>query len=59
MTARTGEPESPPRSTRTPDVIADSGVRYRTNVDVMRMDRLPRTMTILGGGIIAVEFAAV
>ncbi|MEL4164432.1 mycothione reductase [Corynebacterium bovis] len=44
---------------RIPDVIADSGVRYRTNVDVMRMDRLPRTMTILGGGIIAVEFAAV
>lgn len=42
-----------------PPVIAESGVRYRTNVDVMRMEKLPRTMVILGGGIIAVEFAHV
>ncbi|MGO3787617.1 mycothione reductase [Corynebacterium variabile] len=42
-----------------PDVIAESGVRYRTNVDVMRMEQLPRTMVILGGSIIATEFAHV
>lgn len=42
-----------------PDVIRDSGIPYRTNADVMRMDQLPRTMVILGGGIIAVEFAHV
>jgi mycothione reductase len=42
-----------------PDVIRDSGIPYRTNADVMRMDELPRTMVILGGGIIAVEFAHV
>lgn len=42
-----------------PPVIARSGVRYRTNADVMRMESLPRTMVILGGGIIAVEFAHV
>ncbi|WP_130839307.1 mycothione reductase [Corynebacterium neomassiliense] len=45
--------------TRVPAVIAESGVRYRTNADVMRMEKLPRTMVILGGGIIAVEFAHV
>lgn len=40
-----------------PPVIEESGVPYRTNIDIMRMDELPRTMVILGGGIIAVEFA--
>ncbi|MGP9723349.1 mycothione reductase [Corynebacterium sp. AOP40-9SA-29] len=42
-----------------PPVIEASGVPYRTNIDVMRMENLPRTMVILGGGIIAVEFAHV
>ncbi|MGO1950692.1 MAG: mycothione reductase, partial [Mycobacteriaceae bacterium] len=40
-----------------PPVIEESGVPYRTNVDVMRMEELPRTLAILGGGIIATEFA--
>ncbi|MEJ6548248.1 mycothione reductase [Corynebacterium sp. USCH3] len=40
-----------------PEVIETSGVPYRTNIDIMRMDKLPRTLVILGGGIIAVEFA--
>lgn len=40
-----------------PPVIANSGVPYRTNADVMRMKELPRTLVIMGGGIIAVEFA--
>lgn len=40
-----------------PPVIAESGVRYRTNIDIMRMEKLPRTLAIMGGGIIATEFA--
>ena len=40
-----------------PPVIAESGVPYRTNIDIMRMEELPRTLVILGGGIIATEFA--
>lgn len=42
-----------------PDVIADSGVRYYTNEDVMRLPRLPDRMIIVGGGYIAAEFAHV
>lgn len=42
-----------------PDVIKDSGVRYRTNADIMRLEKLPESLTILGGGIIAAEFAHV
>ncbi|MGC4932618.1 mycothione reductase [Gordonia sp. DT30] len=42
-----------------PDVIADSGVRYYTNNDVMRLEELPRRMLILGSGYIAAEFAHV
>jgi mycothione reductase len=34
-------------------------IPYRTNADIMRMEELPRTLVILGGGIIAVEFAHV
>jgi mycothione reductase len=40
-----------------PPVIAESDVPYRTNEDIMRMPELPRSLVILGGGIIAVEFA--
>ncbi|GAB3578579.1 mycothione reductase [Calidifontibacter terrae] len=42
-----------------PQQIRDSGVRYYTNEDVMRIDELPRRMTIVGGGYIAAEFAHV
>ncbi|NMN99805.1 mycothione reductase [Gordonia sp. TBRC 11910] len=42
-----------------PDVVADSGVRYYTNNDVMRLAELPARMTILGSGFIAAEFAHV
>ncbi|GAA4741200.1 mycothione reductase [Gordonia alkaliphila] len=42
-----------------PDVIAESGVRYYTNDDVMRLPELPGTMAILGSGYIASEFAHV
>ncbi len=42
-----------------PDQIRDSGVRYFTNEDVMRIDELPARMTIVGGGYIAAEFAHV
>ena len=40
-----------------PPVIEESGVPYRTNIDIMRMPELPRTLVIMGGGIIATEFA--
>lgn len=42
-----------------PDVIKNSGVNFRTNEDIMRLEKLPNSLTILGGGIIAVEFAHV
>ncbi|MBC9956655.1 mycothione reductase [Yimella sp. cx-51] len=42
-----------------PQAIRDSGVRFYTNEDVMRIDELPRRMTIVGGGYIAAEFAHV
>lgn len=46
-------------STFVPPVIAESGVRYITNAEVMRLPELPKSMTILGGGVIAAEFAHV
>lgn len=42
-----------------PDVIADSGVTYHTNDDIMRLPKLPDSMVIIGGGYIALEFAHV
>ncbi|MGB3699580.1 MAG: mycothione reductase [Gordonia sp. (in: high G+C Gram-positive bacteria)] len=42
-----------------PQVVADSGVRYYTNSDVMRLPSLPERMAILGSGYIAAEFAHV
>ena len=40
-----------------PPPIARSGVSYQTSETVMRLDRLPASMIIVGGGFIAVEFA--
>ncbi|BCW58704.1 mycothione reductase [Arthrobacter sp. StoSoilB20] len=42
-----------------PEAIAASGVRYHTNEDIMRMPRLPKSLVIIGGGYIAMEFAHV
>lgn len=42
-----------------PPVIADAGVPFHTSDTVMRMDALPASMVILGGGYIAAEFAHV
>lgn len=42
-----------------PEVIADSGVDYHTNETIMRIDDLPKSLTVLGGGYIALEFAHV
>lgn len=42
-----------------PDAIAASGVRFHTNEDIMRLPELPRSMVIIGGGYIAMEFAHV
>lgn len=41
------------------DVVKESGIRYYTNKDIMRMEELPSSMIIQGGGIIAAEFAHV
>ena len=40
-----------------PEVIAESGVPYHTSDTVMRIERLPRRLLIVGGGYIAAEFA--
>lgn len=42
-----------------PEVIATSGVPYETSDTVMRLDRLPASMAIIGGGVIGAEFAHV
>lgn len=42
-----------------PDVVARSGVSVHTSDTVMRIDHLPHTMLIVGGGFIASEFAHV
>lgn len=41
------------------DVVKNSGIRYYTNKDIMRMEKLPASMIIQGGGVIAAEFAHV
>ncbi|MBP3087843.1 mycothione reductase [Corynebacterium sp. sy017] len=40
-----------------PPVIAESGITYYTNEDIMRIAQLPRSLIVLGGGFIAAEFA--
>jgi mycothione reductase len=40
-----------------PPPIAESGVDYYTSDTVMRLDRLPSSMVIVGGGYISTEFA--
>jgi mycothione reductase len=42
-----------------PDPIRDSGVPYETSDTVMRLEKLPERVVILGGGYIAAEFAHV
>ncbi|MFT4468535.1 mycothione reductase [Arthrobacter sulfonylureivorans] len=42
-----------------PSSIAASGVRYYTNEDIMRLPEQPKSMVIIGGGYIAMEFAHV
>lgn len=42
-----------------PQEILDSGVRYHTNDDIMRLPALPERLVVLGSGFIAAEFAHV
>jgi len=42
-----------------PDVIVQSGVPFETSDTVMRIDKLPERLVILGGGFVAAEFAHV
>lgn len=42
-----------------PALIADSGVDFHTNETIMRLEELPDSLLIFGGGFIAVEFAHV
>ena len=42
-----------------PEVISQSGVPFHTSDTIMRIDALPASMVILGGGFIASEFAHV
>ena len=40
-----------------PPVVTESGVEFHTSDTVMRLETLPASMVILGGGYIAVEMA--
>lgn len=40
-----------------PEYIEESGVSYYTNENIMRLEKLPKSMIVLGGGFIALEFA--
>lgn len=42
-----------------PEVIAESGVHFHTNEDIMRLAQQPKSIVIVGGGYIAMEFAHV
>jgi mycothione reductase len=42
-----------------PDVVARSGVPYETSDTIMRIDKLPERLVVLGGGFVAAEFAHV
>ena len=42
-----------------PAAVAEGHVPFHTSDDVMRLDEVPRRLTILGGGYIAAEFAHV
>jgi mycothione reductase len=42
-----------------PEAITDSGVDYHTSDTIMRIDDLPESLVIVGGGFIACEFAHV
>ena len=42
-----------------PGPIAKSGARFYTNEDIMRLDKQPTSMIIVGAGFIAMEFAHV
>ncbi|RNE49398.1 mycothione reductase [Corynebacterium alimapuense] len=42
-----------------PKRIRESGVSYHTNEDIMRLPKQPRSIVIIGGGFIAMEFAHV
>ena len=44
---------------RVPDVIRDSGVPFHTSDTVMRLEELPASLVVVGGGVIAAEFAHV
>jgi mycothione reductase len=44
---------------RIPPVPGLAEVPYRTSDDIMRLDRLPKSMTVLGGGYIAAEVSHV
>jgi mycothione reductase len=40
-----------------PPVVADAGVEFWTSDNIMRIDELPASMVIVGGGSVAAEFA--
>jgi mycothione reductase len=42
-----------------PDLVTDSGVPFHTSDTIMRIEKLPERLVILGGGFIAAEFAHV
>lgn len=42
-----------------PEYVVESGVQYHTNETIMRLPALPKSMLVLGGGFIALEFSHV
>jgi NAD(P) transhydrogenase len=45
-------------ATRAPDIEFD-GKYILTSDDILRLDRIPRTLAIIGGGVIGVEYASI
>ena len=42
-----------------PDNIPIDGIQVFTSDDILDLDRLPRTLTVIGGGVIGCEFASI
>src|SRR5947209_20607741 len=57
-TTTAGSTRRPSKSTRDPHIPFD-GERIFTSDDVLQLDRLPRTLAVVGAGVIGCEYASI